>query len=115
MERVNLPEIAKEVFGQLGFKDGARFVTFDEDPKIQEMAAQLEELQGVIQSEQMKLQNRVQIEQMKQQGNLQSANIKSVTELKIAQLKMQMDYIDLQLKGEDVATRRAELELQKKR
>tara|TARA_R110002012_G_C11659719_1_gene612100 strand:- start:1363 stop:3537 length:2175 start_codon:yes stop_codon:yes gene_type:complete len=113
MERVNLPEIAKEVFGQLGFKDGARFVTFDEDPKIQEMAAQLEELQGVIQSEQMKLQNRVQIEQMKQQGNLQSANIKSVTELKIAQLKMQMDYIDLQLKGEDVATRRAELELQK--
>ena len=50
---------------------------------------------------------------MKQQGNLQSANIKSGTELKIAQLKMQMDYIDLQLKGEDVATRRAELELQK--
>ena len=44
------------------------------------MAAQLEELQGALQSEQMKLQNRVQIEQLKQQGNLQAANIKSATE-----------------------------------
>ena len=113
MERINLPEVAKEVFGQLGFKDGDRFISFEEDPRIQEMAAQLEELQGALQSEQMKLQNRVQIEQLKQQGNLQAANIKSATDLRVAQMKAQLDYIDLKLKEEDVETRRAELILQR--
>ena len=113
MERINLPEVAKEVFGQLGFKDGDRFISFEEDPRIQEMAAQLEELQGALQSEQMKLQNRVQIEQLKQQGNLQAANIKSATDLRVAQMKAQLDYIDLKLKEEDVETRRSELILQR--
>ena len=113
MERINLPEVAKEVFGQLGFKDGDRFISFEEDPRIQEMAAQLEELQGALQSAQMKLQNRVQIEQLKQQGNLQAANIKSATDLRVAQMKAQLDYIDLKLKEEDVETRRSELILQR--
>jgi hypothetical protein len=113
MEQINLPEVAKEVFGQLGFKDGDRFVNFEEDPRIQEMAGQLQELQGVLQSEQQKLQNRVQIEQLKQQGNLQAANIKSATDLRVAQMKAQIEYIDLKLKEEDVETRRSELILQR--
>ena len=113
MEQINLPEVAKEVFGQLGFKDGDRFISFDEDPRIQEMAGQLQELQGALESEQFKLQNRVQIEQLKQQGNLQAANIKSATDLRVAQMKSQIDYIDLKLKEEDVETRRSELILQR--
>ena len=113
MEQINLPEVAKEVFGQLGFKDGDRFISFDEDPRIQEMAGQLQELQGALESEQLKLQNRVQIEQLKQQGNLQAANIKSATDLRVAQMKAQIEYIDLKLKEEDVETRRSELILQR--
>jgi TolA-binding protein len=112
-ERLNLPEIAKEVFGQLGFKDGSRFVSFDEDPRLQELMQQLEQMQAVIESDQQKIQGRMQVEQMKQEANLQAASMKSATDLRIAQIKAQLEYIDLQLKKADVKTRKDELLLQR--
>ena len=50
-------EIVKEVFGALGYKDGERFVMMEQNPQVAELTAQLEEMQGYIQSEQGKLQN----------------------------------------------------------
>lgn len=112
-ESLNVQEVVKEVFGQLGYKDGERFVNMEEDPRIAEMAAQLEQMQMYIESEQGKLQNRLQVEQMKQQGNLEAANLKHGAEIRMKEMEGQLKYLDLQLKQEDVATRRAELMLQR--
>jgi hypothetical protein len=112
-ESLNVQEIVKEVFGALGYKDGERFVMMEQNPQVAELTAQLEEMQGYIQSEQGKLQNRVTIEQMKQQGNLEVANMKYGTEIRKKEMEAQLKNIDLQLKQEDVATRRAELMLQR--
>jgi len=112
-ERLNLPEIAKEVFGQLGFKDGSRFVSFKEDPRLEQLNKQLQELQAILESDQHKIQGRMRVEQMKQEVNLQTASMKSATDLRIAQIKAQLEYIDLQLKKVDVKTRKDELILQR--
>lgn len=112
-ESLNVQEVVKEVFGQLGYKDGERFVNMEEDPRIAEMTAQLEQMQMYIESEQGKLQNRLQVEQMKQQGNLEAANLKHGAEIRMKEMEGQLKYLDLQLKQEDVATRRAELMLQR--
>jgi len=112
-ESLNVPEVVKEVFGQLGYKDGQRFVNMEENPEVAQLTAQLEEMQAYIQGEQGKLDNRVQIEQMKQQGNLESANMKYGAEIRMKEMEGQIKYLDLQLKQEDVATRRAELMLQR--
>tara|TARA_R100000808_G_C2152785_1_gene162480 strand:+ start:626 stop:2809 length:2184 start_codon:yes stop_codon:yes gene_type:complete len=112
-QSLNVPEVVKEVFGQLGYKDGDRFVSMEEDPRVAEMAAQLEQMQMYIESEQGKLENRLQVEQMKQQGNLEAANLKHGAEIRMKEMEGQLKYLDLQLKQEDVATRRAELMLQR--
>ena len=112
-QSLNVPEVVKEVFGQLGYKDGERFVSMEEDPRVAEMAAQLEQMQMYIESEQGKLENRLQVEQMKQQGNLEAANLKHGAEIRMKEMEGQLKYLDLQLKQEDVATRRAELMLQR--
>ncbi|MGB1678184.1 MAG: portal protein [Acidimicrobiales bacterium] len=112
-QSLNVPEVVKEVFGQLGYKDGERFVNMEEDPRIAELTAQLEQMQMYIESEQGKLQNRLMVEQMKQQGNLEAANLKHGAEIRMKEMEGQLKYLDLQLKQEDVATRRAELMLQR--
>jgi hypothetical protein len=88
-------------------------VSFDEDPRLQELMQQLEQMQAVIESDQQKIQGRMQVEQMKQEANLQAASMKSATDLRIAQIKAQLEYIDLQLKKADVKTRKDELLLQR--
>jgi len=112
-ESLNVQEVVKEVFGQLGYKDGERFVNMEEDPRIAELTAQLQQMQMYIESEQGKLQNRLMVEQMKQQGNLEAANLKHGAEIRMKEMEGQLKYLDLQLKQEDVATRRAELMLQR--
>ena len=112
-QSLNVPEVVKEVFGQLGYKDGERFVNMEEDPRIAELTAQLQQMQMYIESEQGKLQNRLMVEQMKQQGNLEAANLKHGAEIRMKEMEGQLKYLDLQLKQEDVATRRAELMLQR--
>jgi hypothetical protein len=44
--RINTEEVAKEIFGQLGYKDGERFITEQsDDPEIQQLQAQIQQLQ----------------------------------------------------------------------
>lgn len=113
METLNVAEIAKEVFGHLGYKDGSRFVISEEDPRVMQLQEQMQQMQAYIEGEQGKLQNRLQVEQMKQQGNLQAANLKYGAEIRKKEMEAELKYLDLQLKQEEVATKRGELMLQR--
>ena len=121
--RINIDEVAKEIFGQLGYKDGARFLNqIDEevDPEMEELQAQVQELQSILEIDQVKMQGRLQIEQLKQQASLRAAQIKAQTDIAKEQMGMQKDAGSLAIKQneaiikqQDADTRRAELMLQR--
>lgn len=57
---VEASEIAKEMFGYIGYKDGSRFFKLGEngqeiDPQIQEMQAELQKLTQIIETDQVKM------------------------------------------------------------
>lgn len=121
--RINSDEVAKEIFGQLGYKDGARFLNeIDEsaNPEMEQLQAQIQELQSILELDQVKLQGRLQIEQLKQQASLRVAQIKAQTDIAKQQMAMQKDSGSLVIKQneavikkQDADTRRAELMLQR--
>lgn len=121
--RINSDEVAKEIFGQLGYKDGARFLNeIDEsvNPEMEQLQAQIQELQSILELDQVKLQGRLQIEQLKQQASLRVAQIKAQTDIAKQQMSMQKDSGSLAIKQneavikkQDADTRRAELMLQR--
>jgi len=120
--KFNIDEIAKEVFAQLGYKDGIRFLkpSDDEDPKVAELKSQIEQMQMMIETDQVKMQGRMTIEQMKQESSLRAAQLRSQTDLQKQVMGMQGDVGKLDVKrGEahvkqqDADTRRAELMLQR--
>ena len=120
--KFNVDEVAKEVFAQLGYKDGSRFLipSDDEDPQIAELQAQIEHMQMMIETDQVKMQGRMTIEQMKQEASLRAAQLRSQTELQKQVMSMQGDVGKLDakrsethVKQQDADTRRAELMLQR--
>jgi hypothetical protein len=113
-ERINLPEITKEVFGQLGFKDGSRFINLEEsNPEMEALQQQLEELQSIIETDQQKTQGRIQIEQTKSEGNKEVAQIKAQSDIEKELIGQQTDIREAEIRHQDSVTKRGELLLQK--
>jgi hypothetical protein len=113
-EQINLPELSKEIFGQLGYKDGSRFIVIEEaDPQMQELQAQLEELQMIIDTDKAKTEGRMQIESVKSAGNKEVAQIRSQTEIEKELIGQQTDIREAEIRQQDSVTKRGELLLQK--
>tara|TARA_R110002051_G_scaffold16763_4_gene50130 strand:- start:2274 stop:4445 length:2172 start_codon:yes stop_codon:yes gene_type:complete len=120
-KKINMDEVAKEIFGQLGYKDGSRFIVkSEENPEVQELQSQIQQLQSMLETDQVKMQGRLQIEQLKQQSSLRSAQIKAQTDIAKEQMSMQKDAGSIAIKQneavikqQDADTRRAELMLQR--
>lgn len=55
----NIEEIAKEIFGHLGYKDGSRFFSQDVDPMVAQLQQQVQQLMGVIEQMQNKQQEKL--------------------------------------------------------
>ena len=113
-EKINLPELTKEVFGQLGFKDGSRFILWDQeaDPRMEEKQKQLEELQNIIATDQQKTQGRMQIEQVKSVGDKEVAQIRAQADIQRQLIGQQTDIREAEIKHQDSVTKRGELLLQ---
>jgi len=114
-EKINLPELTKEVFGQLGFKDGSRFILWDSeaDPRIEEMQKQLQELQNILATDQQKAQGRMQIEQVKSVGDKEVAQIRAQADIQRELIGQQTDIREAEIKQQDSVTKRGELLLQR--
>ena len=113
-EQINLAELSKEIFGQLGYKDGSRFIVIEEaDPQMQELQAQLEELQMQIETDKAKTEGRMQIESVKSAGNKEVAQIRSQTEIEKELIGQQTDIREAEIRQQDSVTKRGELLLQK--
>ena len=114
-EKINMPELTKEIFGQLGYKDGSRFIAFSEEdaPKVAELEAQLADLQMQIQTDQAKTEGRIQIEQVKSVGDKEVAQIKAQADIQSQMIRQESDIIEAQIKKDDSVTKRGELILQR--
>ena len=122
-------EFAKEVFGALGYKDAARFLPSikkdgKEDPRIQQLTEQVQQLQQALETQMYKEQTKVQIAQMNNQTTMAVAQIKAeVDQMKAAagnnleyfmlQVKNRLEEVDRMIAAEEVDIRRRELYLQR--
>jgi len=113
-ERINLPEITKEIFGQLGYKDGSRFInTQESNPEMEALQQQLQELQTIIETDQQKTQGRIQIEQVKSEGDKEVAQIRAQSDIEKELIGQQTDIREAEIRHQDSVTKRGELLLQK--
>ena len=113
-ERINLPELTKEIFGQLGYKDGSRFIVAEEgSPQMEELQNQLAELQAIIETDQAKTEGRMQIEQIKSEGDKEVAQIKAQSDIQKELIGQQTDIREAEIKQQDSVTKRGELLLQR--
>jgi DNA-binding protein YbaB len=114
-ESLNLAELAKEVFGQLGYKDGTRFVTIDkeQDPQVQQLQQQLQELQQMLETDQAKAEAKVQLQQVKNEGATNVAQIRSQSDIERELIQQDTDIREAEIRHQDAVTRRGELMLQR--
>jgi hypothetical protein len=114
-EKINMPELTKEIFGQLGYKDGSRFINFaqEDDPRVAALEQQLQELQMQLQTDQAKTEGRIQIEQVKSVGDKEVAQIKAQADIQSQMIRQESDIIEAQIKRDDSVTKRGELILQR--
>jgi hypothetical protein len=114
-ESLNIAELAKEVFGQLGYKDGTRFVNINEeaDPQIQQLQQQLEELQQLVETDKLKAEAKVQLQQVKNEGATNVAQIRSQSDIERELIQQDTDIREAEIRHQDAVTRRGELMLQR--
>lgn len=100
-----LDEIAKELFGAIGYRDGAKFLDFEqqEDPKMQELMAAIEEMQKVIDQKQIEQEGKLAVEDMKKAV----AEMKEENENARNDAKLDMQYFIEQLRQEGKSDRPA--------
>jgi hypothetical protein len=98
MQRVNVEEVVSEVFGALGYKDGARFFNFDDEDgpskeelmgQMEQMQAAMQEMQAAAEGKQIDAQTKLQIEQMRTQAGLQGRQLDAQTKMQIEQMRGQ--------------------------
>ena len=114
-ERIDLSELTKEIFGQLGYRDGNRFINFKEgeDQKIAELEAQLQELQQILEIDQQKTEGKIQIQEVKNKGSVEVAQIKSQSDIEAEMIRQQSDIREAEIRHQDAVTKRGELLLQR--
>ena len=114
-ESLNLAELAKEVFGQLGYKDGTRFVNIDQeaDPQIQQLQQQLQELQQLVETDKVKSEAKLQLQQVKNEGATNVAQIRSQSDIERELIQQDTDIREAEIRHQDAVTRRGELMLQR--
>ena len=129
---LNQPEITKEVFGALGYKDSKRFITEQQQPgQMEQVMGQLEELSAVVQqlmdqgaAKQLDVRGRIVTAQIKGQSDIAAAKEKAMGNIMAAQvgadsransemLRQQLSLIDARIKAEKNDIAKGELLLQK--
>lgn len=94
----NIQEIAKEVFGRIGYKDGARFFIDrmnEQDPEkmqmsemMQQMQQMIQELQGQLQEKQSEQDTKLTLGEMKEEGQDRRTAAKLDTDVALKQLDL---------------------------
>ena len=128
---IDQKEVSKEVFGALGYKDSQRFFSEEQAPMIEELAARLEQMEGIVQqlaeqgqAKQIDAEAKIAVAQIKSASDMKNAETRAMTEAivakqridsatEIARMRQQLDVINARIKAEKNDIARGELLLQK--
>jgi hypothetical protein len=99
----NFEEVSKEVFGLLGYKDGARFFTPGFDPRVVMLQQQMAKMQKGAHAGPTAAPpdpTKVQSTQIQTQGKLEEQRMKSATDEKVAMIDLQARQMEEQGESE---------------
>lgn len=96
----NFQEVSKELFGILGYKDGARFFQPNFDPRVQMLQQEIQKLQGKQGGDGGA--GKVQAAQIQAQSRIQERQIQAQADTNMAQLEYQTKQMAVQ--GENMRT-----------
>lgn len=65
----NVSEAIKEMYSKCGYRDGARFFSEQQDPRLAKAMQMIQQLTGMVKGKQLELQAKGQIEQMRIESN----------------------------------------------
>ena len=102
---MNIQEMSKEIWSNAGYRDGARFMSEQQDPRLMKAMQIIQQLQGTLNGKQMDLRATAQVEQLK---------IASNEKIKGAEIQVNNARIegDLQIRQGELAIERAKLVLE---
>lgn len=102
----NVSEGVKEIYANAGYRDGERFFSDKQDPRLLKAMQMVQQLQGALKGKQMEI-----------QAGVQETQMKLVSEEKIKGAQIQTDQMringDLQLRQQELALEFQRLELEK--
>lgn len=91
----NIEEIAKEIFGQVGYKDGSRFFNKEVDPRIEMLTQQVQQLTQALQSKQMEQAAKMQDSEANRQLQLVSKQADIQNQQFMQERDLEFDYTKL--------------------
>ena len=102
----NVVEGIKEIYSNAGYRDGARFFSEQQDPRLLKAMQMVQQLQGMLKGKQMEMQADASVEQMKLASNE-----------RIKGQELQVDYFrirgDLQIRAAELSIEQSKVELDK--
>lgn len=125
LQQLDINEVWKEVFGALGYRDGARFlpsITGKEDPRVQQLMEQVQQLTQMLESrqaeKQMEIEGRIQVAEIGAMSRLQGTQLQLGVAAELGRMKMEIEAakvelskIDRQLAMEQTDVKRRELHM----
>lgn len=95
-------EIIKEVFGSLGYKNGARFIAGnDKDPEKAALSAENQQLKQQLAGGEAQTRGRIEVAKIQMQGRLEVASLQRKTQIELAMLAAKIDQKRLELEEMD--------------
>ena len=122
LQGIDAAEVLKELFGAVGYRDGARFFPEQqgEDARIAQLQAKIQELEQIIQADQVKQQGAMQIAQINGEYRLAAMQLQVGVAAELGRMKMmieakkaQLAEVETQLAIEAADMDRRELYLQR--
>jgi hypothetical protein len=93
-------ELAKEIFGAIGFRDGQRFfpaLAGEQDPRIAQLEQQIQQLQQFIETKQVEQQGKIEVARVTGEYRLAAMQMQVGVAAQLGQLKFEIEAGKLQL------------------
>jgi hypothetical protein len=123
LQGLDAHELAKEIFGAIGYRDGQRFfpaLAGQEDPQVAQLKQQIQQLQQVIDTKQIEQQGKVEVARMTGEYRLAATQLQVGVAAEIGRMtaqieayKLKMGEVELQLAMEKSDVERRQLYLER--